>query len=142
MHIRMRSVLDSRYVAEAYNNVANGVTAVGGNLLITSGDGVALSVEITPKGVDALFPTNGVLIHTNHVISPLLLNKVEDAFRGNGCNFVRYCRFNELLSGYKNIDKEYLFSVLRDHGGYPASLDTHITDDPRRKNRRQQTMHW
>ena len=81
LHIKMRAALDSTYVAEAYGNAASGITAVGGNLILTSGDGVALSLEITPKGVDAILPENGMILHTNHMLSGMLLNKVADQHR-------------------------------------------------------------
>ena len=128
LHVKMRAALDSTYVAEAYGNAASGITAVGGNLILTSGDGVALSLEITPKGVDAILPENGMILHTNHMLSGMLLNKVPDGYRPRGSTFVRLTRLCERMRGKNDVDVEYMMSVLRDQGGYPNSIDVHISD--------------
>lgn len=125
LHIKMRAALDSGHIAEAYENVAEPLSAVGANLIITSGDGVALSAELTPDGVDAILPENGVIAHTNHILSPILRQKSPDNYRAWGTTFVRLCRLRELLYGHHDIDKEYLFHAMRDHGGYPRSICYH-----------------
>lgn len=125
LHIKMRAALDSTHIAEAYENVSGPLSTVGANLIITSGDGVALSAELTPDGVDAILPENGVIVHTNHLLSPILQQKSPDNWRTWGTTFVRLCRLRELMQGHHDIDKEYMFRVLRDHGGYPHSICYH-----------------
>ena len=125
LHIKMRAALDASHIAQAYENVAKAPSAVGANLIITSGDGVALSAEITPNGVDAILPENGVIAHTNHLLSPILQQKSPDNWRSWGTTFVRLCRLRELLNGHHDIDKEYLFKVMRDHSGHPCSICYH-----------------
>lgn len=125
LHLKMRAALDSCHIAKAYESVAKPLSTVGANLIITSGDGVALSAELTPDGVDAVLPDQGVIAHTNHLLSPMLQQKSPDNWRSWGTTFVRLCRLRELLYGHHDIDKEYMFHVMRDHGGYPYSICYH-----------------
>lgn len=125
LHMKMRAALDAEHISEAYEAVAKVPSAVGANLILTSGDGVALSAEVTPNGVDAILPENGVIAHTNHLLSPILRQKSPDNWRSWGSTFVRLCRLKELLRDREDIDKEYLFQVMRDHGGYPHSICYH-----------------
>lgn len=125
LHIKMRAALDSEHIARAYESVAGSPCAVGANLIITSGDGVALSAELTPDGVDAILPEDGVIAHTNHILSPMLQQRSPDNWRAWGTTFVRLCRLRELLRDRNDIDKEYMFKVMRDHGGYPYSICYH-----------------
>ncbi len=129
LHIKMRAALDSEHIAQAYENVTKPLSAVGANLIITSGDGVALSAELTPYGVDAILPENGVITHTNHLLIPILQQKSPDYWRTWGTTFVRLCRIREILGEHKKIDKECLYQMLRDHGGYPCSICYHPQED-------------
>lgn len=125
LHIKMRAALDAEHISKAYEALTKAPSAVGANLILTSGDGVALSAEITPDGVDAILPENGVIAHTNHLLSPVLQQKSPDNWRDWGSTFVRLCRLKELLRDRRDIDKEYLFRVMGDHGGYPYSICYH-----------------
>lgn len=125
LHIKMRSALDAEHISKAYEAVAKVPSAVGANLILTSGDGMALSAEVTPDGVDAILPEDGVIAHTNHLLSPVLLQKSPDNWRNWGSTFVRLCRLKEMLRDGRDIDKDYLFRVMRDHGGYPYSICYH-----------------
>lgn len=125
LHIKMRAALDSNHIAQAYENITKPLSTVGATLIISSGDGVALGAELTPDGVDAILPKNGIITHTNHILSPILQQKSPDNWRNWGSTFVRLCRIQELLNGHRDIDKEYMFQVMRDHGGYPHSICYH-----------------
>lgn len=129
LHIKMRAALDGTNISQAYSNAANGPTGTGGNLMLGC-DGAAISEELTLHEVDGILPINGIITHTNHILSPRLQH-IPDYFRTNGSSFLRLCRADELLKGKKNIDQSYIRSVFSDHAGYPLGLCTHpIADQP------------
>ena len=86
-------------------------------------DGAAISEELTLHEVDGILPVNGIITHTNHILSPRLQH-IPDYFRTNGSSFLRLCRADELLKGKKNIDQSYIRSVFSDHAGSPLGLQT------------------
>ena len=129
LHIKMRAALDGTNISQAYSNAANGPTGTGGNLMLGC-DGAAISEELTLHEVDGILPINGIITHTNHILSPRLQH-IPDYFRTNGSSFLRLCRADELLKGKKIIDQSYIRSVFSDHAGYPLGLCTHpIADQP------------
>jgi isopenicillin-N N-acyltransferase like protein len=64
-----RRVLDSANMNDALEAIfvakQNGCT----NLLLTHKDGVAISIETTPGRHGWMYPTDGVLVHTNHFVA-------------------------------------------------------------------------
>ncbi|MGI6141779.1 MAG: C45 family autoproteolytic acyltransferase/hydrolase [Caldicoprobacterales bacterium] len=126
LHIKMRAALDSWNISEAYSNAAKGPTGTGGNLMLGC-DGAAISEELTLHEVDGILPVNGIITHTNHILSPRLQH-INDNFRSNGSSFLRLCRIDEIMRNNKNIDKEYIYKAFSDHVGYPLGLCTHSID--------------
>ncbi len=102
---KMRAALDGTNISQAYFlNAANGPTGTGGNLMLGC-DGAAISEELTLHEVDGILPINGIITHTNHILSPRLQH-IPDYFRTKWeAPSWRLCRADELLKGKKNIDQ-------------------------------------
>ena len=123
LHIKMRAALDSDNISEAYSNAAKGNTGTGGNLLLGS-EGAAIAEELTLHEVDGVLPENGILTHTNHILSPRLQH-IPDNFRRDGSTFLRLCRADELLRSKKALTKEDIMAMFSDETGYPLGLYTY-----------------
>lgn len=97
------------------------------NLLISHRDGFAVDLETTPATSEALFPTEGWLVHTNHFIGPVP-EPLRPTYNPGGESLLRLGRARELLSGPASnggIDIEHVEEMLRDHLGAGRSLCSH-----------------
>lgn len=82
IHLGLRAVLNSSSLGEAIARVKDGQMASPANFLIASDEGqgraLAANVEVSAVGIDMLFPTNGWLVHTNHLLSETLKVQIQD----------------------------------------------------------------
>src|SRR5581483_715038 len=72
-HLVLRGILDAENLSDAYAVTQRGMRSSSANYLIASADGVAADVEAAPGDFSRLFltfPVDGVLLHTNHFVSP------------------------------------------------------------------------
>ena len=127
LHLRMRSVLESSTLAIAYQRAVTGPITCSATLILTHRDGLALCVELTPDDFDVILPNEGIITHTNHILSARL--KIKDNNRTVGSTFVRLCSINELIYHQLNINLDYLKRLLQDHRGYPNSICVHSDDN-------------
>ena len=74
-HVALRGVLDAENISDAYAVLQRGFRSSSANYLIAAADGLAVDIEGMPGDFDRLFPsfpTDGVLLHTNHFRSERL----------------------------------------------------------------------
>ncbi len=127
LRARMRYVLESTFLAQAYEHGAVEPLSAG-NLLITSGDGTgaALDIESDSDEADVILPDNGIIVHTNHFTGDLLKLRYPHASRGS--TYVRLERMKELLSSAEGITPEDMEMMLRDHVGFPCGICVHANE--------------
>ena len=126
LHLRMRSVLEAKTLASAYQKAVNGLISCSATFILTHRDGLALGVELTPDDFDVILPNQGIITHTNHILSSRL--KIKDNNRLTGSTFVRLCSINELIYHQPKINLSFLKQLLQDHRGYPNSICVHSDD--------------
>lgn len=82
VHLGLRSVLNSRSLHEAISRINRGQMASTANFLIGAaedeGNGMAVSIEVSPVGIDLLDNSGGKTVHTNHICSADLKNSITD----------------------------------------------------------------
>lgn len=122
LRVRMRAILDSRFLSEAYVNGAHRPLSVA-NLIITHKDGAAIGLEMDAKQVDVLIPEDGVLVHTNHFIGYRMKLLHDNA--GTGSTYIRLQRMTQLIKARGAIGVDDLMDILKDHVGYPTSICSH-----------------
>lgn len=127
LHIKMRAALNCGNISDAYSAAARENTGSGGNLMLGS-DGAVICEELTLHEVDGLLPANGVLAHTNHILSPRMQH-IPDRYRVNGSSFLRLERAQELLRVSAAPDKAYMYRILGDKVGYPHSIATYALEE-------------
>ncbi len=127
LHVRMRRVLEADNLSEAYRRAAVTPIPVPVNLILTHKDGLSLSLELDPEGVDVILPENGVIVHTNHYYGPRM--RLNHAHNSIGSTYMRLQRMNYLMRSKKDLTAEDLMGFLRDHAGFPTSICVHPHPD-------------
>ncbi|MBQ7328474.1 MAG: hypothetical protein IJX01_01020 [Oscillospiraceae bacterium] len=123
LRTRMRAMLDSDTLAEAYAKGSHKPTSVG-HLVATHKDGVAVAFEMDSKGIETIIPEDGVWVHTNHYLGPKMYQAHDAVPRAS--TYIRLQRIQALVKeAHGKITKETVMHMLRDHAGYPYSLCTH-----------------
>ena len=86
-------------------------------------NGECVDIEIENEEFDVLYPKDGILVHTNHFISPLLpIRPRQDTCKRKFTDtFVRLGRADKLIRK-KGHD---IMEILRDHVEYPSGICRH-----------------
>ena len=123
LRTRMRAMLDSETLAEAYAQGSHKPTSVG-HLVATHKDGVAIAFEMDSNTLETLLPEDGVWLHTNHYVGPKMY--MSHGVNPRGSTYIRLQRIKTLVKeAYGKITKESVMGMLRDHAGHPYALCTH-----------------
>jgi isopenicillin-N N-acyltransferase-like protein len=121
-HLITRRILNSTSMSEVFEFLESVKRAGSANYLIGHKQGEAIDVEAGPDQLGYLYPTEGVLTHTNHFISL----KLDDVGRKRfPDSIVRYFRCQHLLRKRDHIDTGYLQTAMRDHFNHPNSICAH-----------------
>lgn len=128
-HIILRGILNSQNIVDAIGAITRFGLASAANYLIGNDTGTLLDVEADPTDFDVLFDKNGIITHTNHIVSVKLLDLKEKGRYEHPDTYVRKMRIDKSLNkatGKVTIDDIKI--ALRDHEGYPDSICRH--DNP------------
>jgi len=130
-HVLLRAVLDCATVTEALMALQAGERSSSANYLIAHSSGAALDVEAAPGDFTRLYPLypdQGLLLHTNHFLSPRL-HPVDLSLWAMPSSAVRLQRLRALSGGprpggrYRTLDDFRV--LLADHADYPYSVCAH-----------------
>jgi isopenicillin-N N-acyltransferase-like protein len=124
-HVLLRAILDCATVTEALGVLQAGIRSSSANYLIAHASGATLDVEAAPGDFTRLyphFPHRGVLLHTNHFLSPRL-HPVDVSLWAMPSSAVRLQRLRTALSDPATLDD--FRAVLADHADYPHSICSH-----------------
>jgi len=124
-HLILRDALDAPRLGLTVAAVYRDVRADSGNYLLAHADGEAINLEAAPSDVGFLHPQDGLLVHTNHFITPRL--QAGDCGIAESDNtLARYGRAVRLLRAQVGqITVETLKDVFRDHFDHPKSICRH-----------------
>jgi isopenicillin-N N-acyltransferase-like protein len=134
-HLICRNILNSTSMNEALEFLANVDRACSANYLIGHVEGEALDAEAGPDQVGYIYPTDGLLVHTNHFIGLQLDDVGKRRFPDS---VIRYFRCQHLLrkSG-RAISSDNIQTILKDHFNYPHSICTHVSQSKPPEEREQ-----
>ena len=128
-HVLLRAILDCATVTEALEVLQAGMRSSSANYLIANASGAALGVEAAPGDFTRLypqFPDHGLLLHTNHFLSPRL-HPVDVSLWAMPSSAVRLQR---LRAGAQTPAALGDFrALLADHADYPHSICSHPDPD-------------
>jgi len=95
------------------------------NNIVCDSNGEIYSMEGSATTFDALYATEGYLVHTNHYLSPRMWRFEED-MHTRFCSIVRYNRASRLFKKeLGNVDVSTFKKILSDHVGHPESICRH-----------------
>jgi isopenicillin-N N-acyltransferase-like protein len=124
-HVLLRAILDCATVTEALKVLQAGTRSSSANYLIAHASGAALNVEAAPGDFTRLyplFPDHGLLLHTNHFLSPRL-HPVDVSLWAMPDSAVRLQRLragatrSATLAGFR--------ALLADHADRPFGICSH-----------------
>jgi len=130
-HVLLRAVLDCATVTEALMALQAGERSSSANYLIAHSSGAALDVEAAPGDFTRLYPLypdQGLLLHTNHFLSPRL-HPVDLSLWAMPSSAVRLQRLRALSGGprpggrYRTLNDFRV--LLADHADFPYSVCAH-----------------
>ena len=120
-----RKILSSRHISQAIKAVTNSKRGSSTNYMIGYRQGFAIDIEVTPDELYVLYPQDGLLVHTNHFLSPNF--KAQDISRSRITDTLyRNWRLERILSSKTGkIGVDDLKKAFSDHFGYPYSICRH-----------------
>ncbi len=131
-HAVLRGILDAENLSDAFAVAQRGVRSSSANYLIASVDGVAADIEAAPGDFSRLFltfPVDGVLLHTNHFVSPSFDAKDVSLWVMPDSPF----RLERLAAGVRRrgetLSIQDFQHLLSDHANHPSGICCH--PDPR-----------
>lgn len=103
-----RKALESEFVAHAMHTVYATPKTGSNNMAVGHAGGVVINFECAPDETFLLHPDNGLLVHSNHWLSPIALTKLKDTgIAFSPCTLYREQRVRELLApqvGHITVD--------------------------------------
>lgn len=119
-----RKVLQQDNPSLAFDAIYSTPKSASNNLALShAGTGIVHDLECAPDETFIVEPSDGVLVHSNHWLSPVALGKLrETGISGSPCSFWRQQRAERLLSRSTVIGMEEIRAVLLDDAGSPLSL--------------------
>ena len=128
LHMAMRGILDCTNLTDALAAATKFHLGCCANFMIGHKNGECVDIEIENEEFDVLYPRDGILVHTNHFISPLLpIRPRRDTCKQKFTDtFIRLGRADRLIREKgKDISETDLMEVLRDHVEYPSCICRH-----------------
>jgi isopenicillin-N N-acyltransferase like protein len=132
-HVLLRALLDCGTVTEALSLLQSGIRSSSANYLMAHSSGAALDVEAAPGDFTRLYPLlpdHGVLLHTNHFLSPRI-HPVDLSLWSMPSSAVRLARLGAGLpaasgpGGTRPVTLDDFRPLLADHADYPHSICAH-----------------
>jgi len=125
-----RRILDSFDMQTALGAVFDSKQSICTNLLITHRDGFAIDIETTPARHGWMYPTDGLLVHTNHFVA-FVPEQIAATYRPFSVNSL--WRLERLTQGLRKLrdartpaaSRAALRIALQDPFGYPDALCKH-----------------
>ena len=94
-----RKALECTHVAVAMHTVYTTPKSASNNMAVSHCDGIAINFECAPSETFMLNPESGLLVHSNHWLSPVALGKLKDTgVAMSPCSLYRHSRVRELLT--------------------------------------------
>ena len=127
-HVLLRRLLDAESITDGVSTVVNAHKALSGNFLLGDVDGLAIDMEVNPGGVTSvrtLMPSDGVLAHTNHFLSPDFARSDSRIGMSPSTLFRLDCLESTLRRAAPNLTIKNLQDALSDHRNFPVGVCAH-----------------
>ncbi len=127
-HVVLRAILDAENLSDGLAAIQRGRRSSSANYLVAHDDGIAIDIEAAPGDFSRLFllfPEDGVLLHTNHFLSPAFDLKDVSLWVMPDSPF-RLERLGRAVATERpRLSIETFQRVLADHANYPSGVCCH-----------------
>ncbi|UJA20319.1 peptidase C45 [Thermoleophilia bacterium SCSIO 60948] len=128
-HVLLRALHDASTPADGLRALLRAHRSSSANYILTSADGLAIDVEAAPGDFSRAFtidPADGVLVHTNHFVSPRFDGRDVSVLAMPDSPF-RLQRLRARLAAAKGepLGRDFLAQALGDHAGFPFGVCCH-----------------
>ena len=120
---RVRDILNARNMHEAILAISCTKRVAAMNFLIGHAEGEAIDIEAGPDREAFLYPTDGILTHSNHFCK---LDIESDVARLWPNTMYRNVRMARLLRQHLPLDIDGIKALISDHFSYPHSICAHM----------------
>jgi isopenicillin-N N-acyltransferase-like protein len=121
VHVLLRGILNQNSAAGAVNLLLGAQTGASSNMLVADLTDAA-SVEVTPAGHGVIQPQGGVIVHTNHCVSPDTC-PVAAPIDPISSTEPRYNRAEQMMDAARGaITRESIIALLRDRSDGKKSV--------------------
>lgn len=127
-HLVLRGILDAENISDALTVAQRGFRSSSANYMVATSDGLAVDVEGLPGDFSQLhlvFPTGGVILHTNHFLSPSFDRKDVSLWVMPDSPF----RLERLRSAVDGVGRSLSIgdfrTFLADHANHPSGVCCH-----------------
>jgi isopenicillin-N N-acyltransferase like protein len=119
-----RKVLAQQHLALAWRVVQSTKKSAANNMCVSHAKGLAINFECAPDEAFVLEAEEGLLVHSNHFLSPVALSKLRDTgIESTPCTLYRHTRVREALAPLRGkIDRTAIKNALFDDFGSPWSV--------------------
>ena len=121
--MRVRDILNARNMHEAILAISGTKRVAAMNFLIGHAEGEAIDIEAGPDREAYLYPTDGILTHSNHFCK---LDIESDVARLWPNTMYRNVRMARLLRQHQPLDIDGVKALISDHFSYPHSICAHM----------------
>jgi isopenicillin-N N-acyltransferase-like protein len=124
--MRVRDILNARNMHEAILAISGTKRVAAMNFLIGHAEGEAIDIEAGPDREAFLYPTDGILTHSNHFCK---LDIESDVARLWPNTMYRNVRMARLLRQHQPLDIDGIKALISDHFSYPHSICAHMDNN-------------
>ena len=127
-HVVLRAILDAETISDALVAIQRAPRSSSANYLVAHEDGIAVDVEAAPGDFSRrflLFPVDGMLVHTNHFLSPAFDLKDVSLWAMPDSPFRLERVRGAVAARYGHHSPETFQRLLADHVNYPSGVCCH-----------------
>jgi isopenicillin-N N-acyltransferase-like protein len=124
--MRVRDILNARNLHEAILAITGTKRVASMNFLIGHAEGEAINIEAGPDREAFLYPTDGILTHSNHFCKLEIESEVARLWPNSLYRNVRMAR---LLRQHQPLDIDRIKALSADHFSYPHSICAHVDNN-------------
>ncbi len=125
-HILLRALLDAKNLGDAVGVIMDAQKALSGNFMLAHADGLAINVEASAGGADAVrtqLPEQGILVHSNHFLHPDLA-KLDAHLASSPNTLLRLYSASSRLQ-QQDLALNDVIAATTDHRNHPAGVCGH-----------------
>lgn len=127
-HVLLRAFMDCETMSDAFAAAQRAPRSSSANFLLAHRDGIAVDIEAAPGDFSRLFllfPQEGVLLHTNHFLSPAFDRKDVSLWVMPDSPF-RLERLGTAVAGARDgLSLDAFGGFLGDHANFPSGICCH-----------------